>query len=152
MAEESVKTFTLEEVKKHNCIDDLWVAIEGRVYNVTKFLEDHPGGDGVLMDNAGTDATSEFHAVGHSDEAMELLKQYYVGNVAGATPKPWPEPKPKSPAQKPASQTSTKTTSTTSTQTRTPAAPADGGASIWKQLAVPVLVLAIGLAVRFYYS
>jgi cytochrome b involved in lipid metabolism len=47
------KTYTLEELKKHKTTDDLWIAIQGRVYNITAFLEEHPGGDGVLVDNAG---------------------------------------------------------------------------------------------------
>ncbi len=48
------KTYTKEEVAKHVEPEDLWVIIDGRVYNVTPFLEEHPGGDGVLLDNAGT--------------------------------------------------------------------------------------------------
>lgn len=47
------KTYTLEEVKAHNTRDDVWIAIHGRVYNITAFLEEHPGGDAVLIDNAG---------------------------------------------------------------------------------------------------
>ncbi len=47
------KVFSLDEVKKHTAVDDLWIALHGKVYNVTQFLEEHPGGDGVLMDNAG---------------------------------------------------------------------------------------------------
>lgn len=47
------KTFTKEEVAKHTEPEDLWIILHGRVYNVTPFLEEHPGGDGVLLDNAG---------------------------------------------------------------------------------------------------
>jgi hypothetical protein len=50
----AAKTYTLEEVKQHNSVEDVWVVIDGKVYDITEFLEDHPGGDGVLMDNAGT--------------------------------------------------------------------------------------------------
>jgi hypothetical protein len=37
------RTFTLEEVKKHNTDKDCWIAVNGKVYDVTKFLDNHPG-------------------------------------------------------------------------------------------------------------
>lgn len=36
-------TFSLDEVAKHNKSDDCWVIIHGKVYDVTKFLSEHPG-------------------------------------------------------------------------------------------------------------
>lgn len=52
-----------------------------KVYDITKYLEDHPGGIPVLVEVAGKDATAEFEDVGHSDEAMELLKPFLVGEI-----------------------------------------------------------------------
>jgi cytochrome b5 len=78
------KTFTKEEVAKHTEPEDTWIIISGRVYNITPFMEEHPGGDGVLMDNAGQDATSAFDDVGHSEEAQEMMRQYYIGDLDGA--------------------------------------------------------------------
>lgn len=51
------------------------------VYDVTKYLEDHPGGSAILIEVAGSDATEAFEEVGHSDEAREQLKPYYVGDL-----------------------------------------------------------------------
>ncbi|KAG0556115.1 hypothetical protein KC19_11G027300 [Ceratodon purpureus] len=42
-------------------------------------MDDHPGGDDVLMQVAGKDATEEFDDVGHSKSAIEQLKDFYVG-------------------------------------------------------------------------
>lgn len=42
-------------------------------------LQQHPGGDEVLFGEVGRDATEAFEDVGHSDEAREILKKYYVG-------------------------------------------------------------------------
>lgn len=41
----------------------------------------HSGGEEVLLDVGGQDATEAFEDVGHSDEARETLEKYYVGNV-----------------------------------------------------------------------
>ncbi|CAA6668011.1 unnamed protein product [Spirodela intermedia] len=41
--------YTLADVSKHNTHEDCWLVIDGKVYDVTKFLDDHPGGDDVLL-------------------------------------------------------------------------------------------------------
>eukprot|EP00494_Astrolonche_serrata_P034629 UN34898 len=63
----SKAALTLEEVSKHNTKDDCWLIIAGKVYDVTKFLEDHPGGDDVLLSSTAKDATDDFEDVGHSN-------------------------------------------------------------------------------------
>ncbi|NXK64870.1 CYB5B protein, partial [Sylvietta virens] len=71
----------LEEVAKRNSSREAWLVIHGRVYDVTRFLEEHPGGEEVLLEQAGRDATESFEDVGHSTDAREMLKQYYIGEV-----------------------------------------------------------------------
>ncbi|NXF23479.1 CYB5B protein, partial [Rhodinocichla rosea] len=71
----------LEEVAKRNSSHEAWLVIHGRVYDVTRFLEEHPGGEEVLLEQAGRDATESFEDVGHSTDAREMLKQYYIGEV-----------------------------------------------------------------------
>ncbi|KAJ0056261.1 hypothetical protein NL108_004552, partial [Boleophthalmus pectinirostris] len=41
----------------------------------------HPGGEEVLLEQAGADATESFEDVGHSTDAREMLEQYYVGEL-----------------------------------------------------------------------
>jgi len=65
--------------KKHNQLGDIWLVLHNKVYDVTKYLQDHPGGDAILMEVAGTDATEGFEEVGHSLEANEEL---YIGELA----------------------------------------------------------------------
>ena len=48
-----VPTFSLVEVAKHNTQNDLWVVINNKVYDVTAFVEKHPGGHEVLIERAG---------------------------------------------------------------------------------------------------
>jgi L-lactate dehydrogenase (cytochrome) len=51
------KLISFDEVSKHNSRDDCWVIIDGNVYDVTDFLENHPGGEDIIIANAGKDAT-----------------------------------------------------------------------------------------------
>ncbi|XP_032468086.1 cytochrome b5 type B isoform X2 [Phocoena sinus] len=79
--ETSVTYYRLEEVAKRNSPKEIWLVIHGRVYDVTRFLNEHPGGEEVLLEQAGGDATESFEDVGHSSDAREMLKQYYIGDV-----------------------------------------------------------------------
>ena len=65
----------------HTAKDDVWMSINGKVYNVSKYLEDHPGGEEVLLDKAGMEATEDFEDVGHSQEARRTLAKYEVGEL-----------------------------------------------------------------------
>ncbi|XVE81377.1 hypothetical protein DITRI_Ditri15bG0058700 [Diplodiscus trichospermus] len=79
------KVFTLAQVSEHNTPKDCWLIINGKVYEVTKFLEDHPGGDEVLLSATGKDATDDFEDVGHSDSARGMMDQYRVGEIDVST-------------------------------------------------------------------
>ncbi|KAJ9477436.1 Cytochrome b5 [Pseudozyma hubeiensis] len=81
------KKITMEELKKHDSSDDLWLLIDGKVYNVSKFMDEHPGGDEVLITEAGKDATEAFEDVGHSEDARALLGPMLVGELEGGTQK-----------------------------------------------------------------
>jgi len=85
-ATETVKEYTMDEVKKHSTMEDLWVVIHGKIYNATPFLDDHPGGPEILKENAGTDVTEEFEEVYHTPSARKLLVGLYVGNLEGYDP------------------------------------------------------------------
>eukprot|EP01012_Entosiphon_sulcatum_P056356 TRINITY_DN7_c0_g1_i1.p1 TRINITY_DN7_c0_g1~~TRINITY_DN7_c0_g1_i1.p1 ORF type:complete len:129 (-),score=28.32 TRINITY_DN7_c0_g1_i1:38-424(-) len=84
---------TAADVKKHNTEKDCWLIIHDLVYDVTSFLDDHPGGVDTLLDQAGGNATDEFEAVGHSNQAVELMKKYVKGRLEGGVPKPTPAPR-----------------------------------------------------------
>lgn len=77
-------TFTKTQVSKNNTEDSCWVIANDKVYDVTSFLADHPGGDGILMEFAGTDVTSvlgdiNYHT--HSEAAYDLLLEHCIGDV-----------------------------------------------------------------------
>jgi len=76
-------SLSLEEVAKHKSPGDLWMAIGGDVYDVSKFAKLHPGGSKILEQLAGGDATGEFFAL-HRKEVLEKYKKLRVGRLADA--------------------------------------------------------------------
>ncbi|CAG8297836.1 unnamed protein product [Penicillium salamii] len=80
----SLKEFNASEVAAHNSKTDLFVIIHGKVYNITNYVRDHPGGADVLIDVAGGDATAAYEDVGHSEDANEILETYLIGTVRDA--------------------------------------------------------------------
>ncbi|XP_073911856.1 cytochrome b5 type B isoform X1 [Castor canadensis] len=87
-SETAVTYYRLEEVAKRNTAKEIWLVIHGRVYDITRFLNEHPGGEEVLIEQAGADASESFEDVGHSSDAREMLKQYYIGDVHPSDLKP----------------------------------------------------------------
>ncbi|RVE46597.1 hypothetical protein evm_008730 [Chilo suppressalis] len=73
------KIISLNEVNKHKTKKSCWMVIHNQVYDVTKFLEEHPGGEDALLEYAGKDGTQAFEDVGHSEDARELLKKFKIG-------------------------------------------------------------------------
>ncbi|KAG7134642.1 NADH-cytochrome b5 reductase 1 like protein [Verticillium longisporum] len=87
-----VREFTAKEVAAHNTRDDCWMIIQGQVYDVTKYIHDHPGGADVLIDAAGQDATVEFDNAGHSEDAFEIMAEYHLGKYKGMPTRNAPKP------------------------------------------------------------
>ncbi|KNZ56876.1 uncharacterized protein VP01_2298g2 [Puccinia sorghi] len=85
--DEYLQDFTFEELSKLSTPSNLHLVIRGKVYAVAKFLEEHPGGDEVLLTEAGKDATESFEDVGHSEEARTLMEQFCVGTCKQGAPK-----------------------------------------------------------------
>ncbi|XP_076892835.1 delta(8)-fatty-acid desaturase-like [Bidens hawaiensis] len=72
------KYITSEELKKHNKPSDLWISIQGKVYNVTTWAKEHPGGDIPLLNLAGQDVTDAFIAF-HPGTAWKYLDKLFTG-------------------------------------------------------------------------
>ncbi|KAH8384609.1 hypothetical protein KR093_002639 [Drosophila rubida] len=70
---------TRDELARHNRVDDAWMAIRGRVFNVTRYMDFHPGGVEELMRGVGRDATKLFDEVHAWVNYPQLLNKCYVG-------------------------------------------------------------------------
>jgi len=75
------KQYSLAEIAKRNSHEEAWIVIHNNVYNLTEFLNEHPGGEEVLLEQAGKEATEAFEDVGHSTDARELMKKFKVGEL-----------------------------------------------------------------------
>jgi len=102
------KTFTMEEVAKHTTKDDIWIVVKGKVYDATKYLEDHPGGAASILISGGQDCTEEFEAL-HSSKAWNKLEEFLIGHLAD-TGAPTGTPAPATPSALPAAPTGPPTT------------------------------------------
>ncbi|XP_048884634.1 cytochrome b5 [Brienomyrus brachyistius] len=78
---EPVKYYRLSEVEEHKSPQNCWILINNKVYDVSKFLEEHPGGVEVLCEHAGGDATENYEDVGHSSDARKMAESYVIGEL-----------------------------------------------------------------------
>ncbi|XP_014237118.1 cytochrome b5-like [Trichogramma pretiosum] len=81
-AESNVKYFAKNEIEKHNTRESCWIIVNNGVYDVTSFYEQHPGGEEVLLEQGGKDATETFEDVGHSTDAREMMVPLKLGELA----------------------------------------------------------------------
>lgn len=79
---------THKELAKHNKRKDAWMAINGIVYNVTPYMEYHPGGWDELIKGAGKDATKLFNEVHSWVNYQSMLSACLVGKLIGDFPSP----------------------------------------------------------------
>ncbi|KAM6548321.1 hypothetical protein CsatB_019997 [Cannabis sativa] len=75
------KLFSMEEISQHNTKDDCWVVIDDKVYDLSSYLDEHPGGDDVVLAATGKDATEDFEDAGHSKTAKELMQSFFIGEL-----------------------------------------------------------------------
>jgi uncharacterized protein with FMN-binding domain len=76
------------ELATHNQRDSCWKAIDGKVYDVTPYLAEHPGDEALMLDWCGKDASAAWHnkrpGQAHSPSAAQLLQSYLIGQFASS--------------------------------------------------------------------
>ncbi|KAI7866669.1 acyl-CoA dehydrogenase/oxidase [Spinellus fusiger] len=85
-----MKTYTPEQVAEHNSASNCWIIIEGKVFDVTQFLNEHPGGKKVLVKVAGKDASKQFQQF-HNESIMQSVGlPMQIGVIGSAQDVPAP--------------------------------------------------------------
>ncbi len=59
--------------------DDLWVVVEGKVYDLSTFYKSHPGGPDLITEWAGKDGSKVFKDAGHPAQAKKEMEDYLIG-------------------------------------------------------------------------
>lgn len=76
--------FTEEQVAQHNNRDDLWIILKqdgvSKVYDVTAYVDEHPGGDAILT-NAGEDSSDEFFGPQHPPRVHDMIEDFCIGTL-----------------------------------------------------------------------
>ncbi len=79
-APKELNRFTVEEVARHAAPDDCWIIVKGCVYDVTSYVEEHPGGQAILR-NAGRDASAGFHGPQHPPRVFDMIDDFLIGSA-----------------------------------------------------------------------
>lgn len=75
----TVSGATATEVATHNSANSCWMIIDNKVYDLTSYINLHPGGKRTILDYCGRDGTSAFR--GHSSYAWQLLSGFFQVNL-----------------------------------------------------------------------
>ncbi len=82
--EQSSGVLPPQEVAKHDSASDCYLIVNKKVYDVTSFINQHPGGRRSITSRCGQESTKIFAAI-HSNFAWNLLNNYYIGDLGSAT-------------------------------------------------------------------
>lgn len=79
------KTFSIDEIKKHNSSESLWTYYKGKVYDITDFINKHPGGK-IIMKSGGNNIEeiwNKYNVSWHmkSNSVLKRLEKYYIGDL-----------------------------------------------------------------------
>ncbi|TGJ81408.1 hypothetical protein E0Z10_g7351 [Xylaria hypoxylon] len=78
------KELSAQEIASHRSTSSCWIVVDDKVYDVTSYLTEHPGGAAVLLKQAGTDATAEFRKIHSTDILSYLPKEAFLGAIDAA--------------------------------------------------------------------
>ena len=85
MSSSSGKQITAADVAQHNSKSSAWTVVNGKVYDLTDFVNAHPGGSSAILRVAGRDGTASFDGErAHGSSERAVLQGYYIGDLASA--------------------------------------------------------------------
>lgn len=75
--EVELEEYSMDDVLAHSTEDDCWTVVQGKVYDVTEFVSEHP--NDMIKQGCGKDATELFSK--HSNKAEQNLGNYLIGRL-----------------------------------------------------------------------
>lgn len=81
--ENSAKSsYTLSEVESHNQASNCWSAINGNVYNLTSWVNIHPGGADMIVSICGKDGSDSYNSQhGSARKPAKELANFLIGSL-----------------------------------------------------------------------
>ncbi|GMN50632.1 hypothetical protein TIFTF001_019780 [Ficus carica] len=79
-AKKGAQVYSKAQVSLHNKRTDCWIIIKDKVYDVTSYVEEHPGGDAILA-HAGDDSTEGFYGPQHATRVFDMIDDFYIGDL-----------------------------------------------------------------------
>jgi 4-hydroxysphinganine ceramide fatty acyl 2-hydroxylase len=79
-----IRIYTAEDVARHSTAPSCWVTRGGKVYDVSAFLPDHPGGEDLILNYGGKsveDIMQNPDQHDHSGSAYDMLEEYVIGRL-----------------------------------------------------------------------
>lgn len=73
------------EIERHSKLSDAWIVLDNKVYNITDWISKHPGGQNMILQELGRDATVIFetaHFDSSRDARLNVLKPYFIGDLS----------------------------------------------------------------------
>ncbi|XP_062099543.1 cytochrome B5-like protein [Humulus lupulus] len=80
MSQQGAKVYSKVEFSLHNKRTDCWIIIKDKVYDVTLYVEEHPGGDAIHA-HAGNDSTEVFYGPQYATQFFDMIDNFYIGNL-----------------------------------------------------------------------
>ncbi|XP_058795722.1 cytochrome b5-like isoform X2 [Phymastichus coffea] len=124
----ATKLFTRAQVAERSDSKETWLIIHNSVYDVTNFLNEHPGGEEVLLEQSGRDGTEPFEDVGHSSDARKMMEPYKVGELVEE-----------------------ERTSANDQKSKGPTGNADDDSSSWRSWVIPIVLGVLATLVYRYF-
>lgn len=86
-ATDKTRAIPRSEVALHSSMQNCWVIYNAYVYDVTRFVHEHPGGRKIIFVNAGSNGSADYNGIGHhlNPQIEAMLAQYRVGMLAVPT-------------------------------------------------------------------
>jgi cytochrome b involved in lipid metabolism len=81
----SAKSYSLKDVASHNKASDCWMAIHGKVYDLTTYLPEHPSRPEIIERWCGKESSEAYDTKTkgrrHSQDADRQLDAYFIGDL-----------------------------------------------------------------------